>query len=261
MIINDLPDVPSIDIYKSSNILFSKININELDFAPIEPDNNSSVYAIIYPSLKWSEVQELKTNKIFHDNQKTYYTVTNKIIGLTEQDPLARDDELMLLYYSIDKNKHSYCHAIHEMGNFQDPEEITYYKDGPEYLIIRDNDTWESQSLVFKNNRWVLDIKCNHNATSGWIVRINNKEYNCIEVSKFAVPYRGEPLLSQQPEFINKYYFNKDGHCILLRRYMGPIWEKWRKEFWEKLQESEFIEEKNERFHLYMDYVPARYLD
>lgn len=128
------------------------------------------------------------------------------------------------------------------------------------HITCRDGDIWESRSLVFENDQWVLDISCVNLITSGWSIRINDSEYACIELSKIAVPYRGNPMSPLQPEFINKYYINQDGHCVLLRRYMGPVWKEWRRPFWDELQQSAYIEEHGCRFYLYMDYIPKAFL-
>jgi len=249
--------VPTVTINKSPEQLFSTVLLKELDFAHLACDKPNTVYELLYPKKIWAGEQVCKATKAFMDEGKTYYEVRQDIKYYIEE-PLRTDEEVSL-YSSYDQNHNSVCLAIHE--KFANGNQCAlYYKDGPLRHLLNDGDTWQSESLVFEDEKWVLDISCQNTVSSNWIVRINGKEIPCIEQSVLAIPYRGDPPKAEAPEFVNKYYFNEDGLCVLQRRYMGAVWAKWKSEFWEKLKGNPLVTENKERFYLYCDYIPENVL-
>ena len=249
--------IPAIAIRKSDERSFSSVTLRELSFAPMSCDRTNTFYELLYPERAWAGKQTCKATKVFMDETKTYYEVRESAKHYIKE-PLTTDAETTY-YHSYDQNHNSFCLGIHEQ--FTDGNTcVTYYKDGPLRHLLRDGDTWQSESLTYEDEAWVLDISCQNTVSSNWIVSINGNEIPCMKRSVFAVPYRGVPLAAQSPEFLNQYYFNADGLCVLLRRYMGSVWEAWKNEFWRKLSQSDSIVENGHRFYLYCDYVPQAFL-
>jgi len=250
-------DIPTITIRKSPEPLFSAVLLKELDFAHLACDRTNTVYELRYPEKAWAGEERCNATKAFMDETKTYYEVRQDIKYYIEE-PLSTDEEVSL-YHSYDQNHNSVCLAIHE--KFAHGKDcVLHYRDGPLRHLLRDGNSWQSESLVYEDEKWVLDIACQNTVSSNWTININGKEIPCMELSVLAIPYRGDPPKAEAPEFVNKYYFNEDGLCVLQRRYMGAVWEKWKNEFWEKLKGSHFITENKERFYLYCDYVPENVL-
>lgn len=254
-----MPKIPDINISKSNKEHFSHVICNELalSFANINCENSQTVYSIVYPQKVWAEKGVYKATKAFFDEQKTCYSIS-QTCKLLVIDPLAVDEEICT-YCLVDKDNNSYVTAMHE--KFKTGElVVNYYKDGPKHQVLNDGDKWESQSLIYEGGKLNLDILCQNNVISNFIVKIGDKELACLELSIFAVPFRGNPIQKLKPEFINKYYITENGQCVLLRRYMGTVWETWNKDLWNGLQQSERIEEQGEYFFLYNDYIPDNFL-
>jgi len=251
--------VPVIATSKSATQLFANptVLVQELSFAPMSCDGTNTVHELLYPENVWAGKQICKAEKSFMDGGKIYYKV-DQDIECYVKEPLSIDERVSI-YHSYDQNYNSVCLSIHE--EFADGSAcVLYYNDGPMHHVLSDGDHWQSASLVYEEDRWVLDISCQNTVSSNWIVKINEQETPCIELTVFAVPYRGNPPKEGLPEFVNKYYFNADGLCVLLRRYMGPVWEEWRNAFWQKIKGNPSIKENGEQFYLYCDYISENFL-
>jgi len=250
-------NIPEIKINRIAEQSFSSVQLRELFFASMSCDQINTVYEILYPDKVWACVQTYKAKKAFMDETKTYYEVYEDVKHYIEE-PLSADEE-MTLYHSYDQNHNSMCLAIHE--EFANGETcVLHYKDGPRHHLLHDGDNWQSQSLVYEEDEWVLDIACQNTVSANWVVTINGKEMPCMQLSVLAVPYRGKPQKAMPPEFVNQYYYNAEGDCVLQRRYMGSVWREWKSDFWQKIKTGESIEESGERFYLYCDYVPEKFL-
>lgn len=132
-VFDKLPITPLIHIEKSLKRSFNQARWNELGLASMESSASYIIYALEYPSGVWAQIQVLESNKAFFDENMSCYVVHEKNT-LVRESSLARDDEIRY-YFSVTDNL-SFCRAIHEKCNTQNPE-VTYYKDGPTHHLQR----------------------------------------------------------------------------------------------------------------------------
>lgn len=224
-------------------------------FVPLVHGASGRVVEYEYPSLNGTEVTTVRVFQLSRSPNCAYFRVAENSDILHESE-LSRGGTCD--FYMSVRPQGIFTEAIVEEAYHEDAE-YNQYQDGPELLALSPGLKWTGESLVRPDPRsdWQLDIQYEYRVdTTGWIVGIGGGVFECLRVVQVAHPYRGTPQVRLEAELLNESYLTRDGQCVLVRRYNGPVWSKWNKRLWDGLKDTPRVACDGTEFRLWLVRVP-----